>query len=192
MNRRHSKLGFKLKELPQKLKNFTNIGYRSIDVLRDIRYERTPQWSQSSYMAAIIWSSAAVNLILLQSNYESFGGLWDGLQSKIFGLPDYLFLYCPWPPLIKTITFLTRSGFILRLSGLSTAHQLYTQGFSTSNFDFMLDHIPELVDLVYRKGWEDKGILRPAETITMEYLDPNEKKDVAKKFAISSKQHSRI
>jgi len=192
LDRRHMKLGLKLRQFPQKIKKFTDVGLKSMDILRDIRNERTPQWSQSNYMTTLVWVSAVVNQIEYQSNYEALGGLWDGIEAAQFGLPDHLFCYCPWPPLIRTLTYLGRPNFILRLSGLSTEHRLYTQGANRGNLAWLEKNVPELVDLFLRQGWEKMGIHRPSETITEEYPYLKEKRDIPKKYTMTSKEQKRI
>ena len=192
LDRRHMKLGLKLRQFPQKIKKFTEVGLKSMDILRDIRNERTPQWSQSNYMTTLVWVSAVVNQIEYQSNYEALGGLWDGIEATQFGLPDHLFCYCPWPPLIRTLTYLGRPNFILRLSGLSTEHRLYTQGANRGNLAWLEKNVPELVDLFLRQGWEKMGIHRPSETITEEYPYLKEKRDIPKKYTMTSKEQKRI
>ncbi|MHA1131736.1 MAG: hypothetical protein ACTSQQ_13115, partial [Candidatus Helarchaeota archaeon] len=41
-------------------------------------------------------------------------------------------------------------------------------------------------------SWENKGVIRPSETITEEYPYLKEKKDIPKKFSIVSQKHKRI
>jgi len=193
LERRHLKLGYKLKQVPQKLKKFMDVGARSIDLLRDIRNERTPQWSLSNYMSSIVWCSAVINQIEYCSNYGSLGGLWDGIQAQPnFKLPDYLFCYCPWPPMIKTLTLMGRSKFVLRLTGLSTEHQLYTQGENVKNLQWLEENVPELFDLMTRQVWEETGIPRPTETLTEQYPYLTEKGDIPKKFTLNFREQKRI
>ncbi|MHA1278872.1 MAG: hypothetical protein ACTSQ8_16905 [Candidatus Helarchaeota archaeon] len=192
LDRRHMKLGLKLRQFPQKIKKFMDIGLRSIDILKDIRNERTPQWTNSNYMTTLVWTSAAINQIEYSSNYDALGGLWDGIEAEKFGLPDFLFCYAPWPPMIRTFTMMGRNSFILRLAGLSTDHKLYTQGISTGNLAWLERNVPELVDLFIHQSWENKGVIRPSETITEEYPYLKEKKDIPKKFSIVSQKHKRI
>ncbi|MDD1776946.1 MAG: hypothetical protein LUQ65_02175 [Candidatus Helarchaeota archaeon] len=193
LDRRHLKLGYKLRQFPQKIKKFTDIGLKAIDVLQDIRNERSPQWSTSNYMTSTVWCSSIINQIEYTSNYASFGGLWDGMQAASnFDLPDALFCFCPWPPMIKTFTLMGRSNFILRLTGLSTEHRLYTQGETAKNVEWLMTNVPELMDLVTHQVWEKIGIPRPSETITEEYPHLNEKNDLAKKYTLTSREQTKI
>ncbi len=192
LDRRHMKLGVKLRQFPQKIKKFMEVGIKSIDILRDVRNERTPQWAKSNYMTTLVWTSAAINQIEYSSNYEAFGGLWDGIEAAEFGLPDFLFCYSPWPPMIRTFTMMGRNSFILRLTGLSTDHKVYTQGISSGNLAWLERRVPELVDLCIRQAWEDKGVIRPSETISEEYPNLKEKKDIPRKFSLVSQKQTRI
>lgn len=192
LERRHMRLGVKLRNFPQKIKKFLDVGSKCIDILQDIRNERTPQWAQSNYMTTLVWVSAVLNQIEYQSNYSALGGLWDGIEAGKFGLPDYLFCYYPWPPLIRTFTYTGRSPFILRLAGLSTGHLLYTQGTTSRNLEWLERHVPELVDVFLRQAWETEGIHRPTQTITEEYPYLREKMDIPKRFSISSREQPRI
>ena len=54
MERRHLKLGFKIREAPQKIKSMTKLGMSLIDVLKDIRNERAPQWSLATYQTCVL------------------------------------------------------------------------------------------------------------------------------------------
>ncbi len=192
LDRRHMKLGYKLRQFPQKLKKFTDVGLKAIDILQDIRNERSPQWSHSNYMTTMVWCSAVINQIEYNSNYEALGALWDGIEAVSLGLPDFLFCYCPWPPLIRTMTYMGRPNFILRLAGMSTEHKLFTQGITTKNFAWLERNVPELVDIFIRKGWEESGVIRPAETISEEYPYIKEKKDIPKKYTLTSNKETRI
>ncbi|MHA1265348.1 MAG: hypothetical protein ACTSRS_08960 [Candidatus Helarchaeota archaeon] len=192
LDRRHMKLGLKLRDFPKKIKKFMDVGIKSMDILRDIRNERTPQWNQSNYMTTLVWVSAVINQIEYQSNYAALGGLWDGIEAEQFGLPDHLFCYCPWPPLIRTLTYMGRSRFILRLGGLSTEHRLYTQGATSENLAWLERNVPELVDLFLRQGWEQEGVPRPTETLTEEYPYLKEKKDIPLKYSLKSRKQRRI
>ena len=192
LDRRHMKLGFKLKNFPQKINKFMDVGIKALDILRDIRNERTPQWSQSNYMTTIIWGSAVINQILYNSNFEAIGGLWDGVEATSLGVPDYLFCYCPWPPLIRTMSYLGRARFILRIAGLTSEHKLFTQGLIKKNFDWLQRNVPALADQFLREAWEEKGVVRPSESVTEEYPFTKEKKDIPKKYTLSSQAHKRI
>ena len=193
LDRRHLKLGYKLRQFPQKIKKFTDIGLRAIDILRDIRNERTPQWTTSNYMTSVVWCSAVINQIEYTTSYGSFGGLWDGmLAASNFELPDALFCFSPWPPMIKTFTLMGRTNFILRLTGLSTEHRLYTQGENAKNIEWLITNVPELMDLVTHQVWEKIGIPRPSETVTEEYPYLTEKTDIAKKYTLTSRGQKKI
>ena len=192
LDRRHLKLGYKLREFPKRIKKFMDVGIKAIDILQDIRNERTPQWANSNYMTTMVLVSAVINQIEYNSNYEALGGLWDGIEAASLGVPDFLFCYCPWPPLIRTMTYMGRPNFILRIAGMSTEHYLLTQGINSKNIEWLERNVPELVDQFIRKGWEEKGVHRPSETVTEEYPFIKEKKDIPKKYTLKSKEQRRI
>ncbi|NVM04117.1 MAG: hypothetical protein HWN67_17430 [Candidatus Helarchaeota archaeon] len=194
LDRRHMKLGIKLRDFPQKLKikSFMEIGLRSIDILQDIRNERTPQWQHSKYFTSVTWVSAIIDQIEYLSNYDALSALWDGLEAKNFGLPDNLFAYCPWPSMIKNFVLMGRSRWTLLLAGLTTQHKLYAQGSNKKNWDWHEEHFPEFVELFFRQGWEEKGLNLPSESISKTYPYLNEKNDVPKKFTLTSKKQKRI
>ncbi len=192
LDRRHMKLGLKLREFPKKLKknSFMQIGLRAIDILEDIRNERTPQWQHSRYFTCVTWVSAIIDQVEYLTNYDALGGLWDGLGAKNFGLPDNLFSYCPWPSLLQNFVLAGRSKFILLLSGLTTRSRLFGQGSNSKNWEWHEENFPELVALFFQQGWEERGLRRPSESITEEY--PYLKSEMPKKFTLISKKQKRI
>ncbi len=175
LDRRHRKLGIKIKDLPRKTKNTVDCGQKITDVLMDVRNERTPQWANSLYLIAMQFGSSNVELLLEQSNYESFGTLWSGLNAKrIFGLPDYWFTYVPMPSFINVFTMLERADFIQKMVGLTTASKFYIQHFEESAREKGKNDYPELIELGVDKIWNEKGYPLPAATLKVEY--PNLKK----------------
>jgi len=174
LERRHRKLGIKIKDLPKKTKNTVECGQRITDVLMDVRNERTPQWANSLYLIAMQFGSSTVELVLEQSNYENFGTLWSGLNAKrIFGLPDYWFIYVPMPSFLNMFATMKRPEFIKRLVGLTTNGKFYIHHFEESARKKGREDFPELIDLGIDKTWET-GYPLPAATLEVEY--PNLKK----------------
>ncbi|MHA1798565.1 MAG: hypothetical protein ACTSVY_08975 [Candidatus Helarchaeota archaeon] len=67
------------------------------NVLRDIRNERTPEWSNSDYFVGTVIAAWSINLMYKPSNYESLRETYNGWASKeIYGLPDYTFNIHPY------------------------------------------------------------------------------------------------
>ena len=165
MERRHMKLGSKLKDIPKKTKNFTNAGIKAIEVLGDIRNERTPQWATSAYIGAISWLATAVNIIFEVSSHENHGLFHDAVNAKrLYGLPDYLAGFTPWPPLLRTMFAMARENYILRGSGLFSNLQLFLITLHGETRQWLVDEAPELMDLGYHKQFE-RGIPMPSQTL---------------------------
>ncbi|MHA1252688.1 MAG: hypothetical protein ACTSRP_22060, partial [Candidatus Helarchaeota archaeon] len=134
LNRRHIRLGFKLIDIPKKAKNLTQAGQFAIDILKDIRNERTPQWATSTYSVSTLYLSAIPGFLNEPSVYEICGMLYDGMNAKrIYGLPDYWFCYVPWPSFFTMLFYLERDQFILRINGLSNGHKLVVQHIEDEN-----------------------------------------------------------
>ncbi len=186
LDRRHLKLGIKLRDFPKKIKNFMELGMRAIDILKDIRNERTPHWQHSHYYTCVTWFTGFIDQVGYTSNYESIGGIWDGLSAKRLGVPDQFFAYCPWPPLIQNFSVGGRRKFILTLAGLTTQHKLYCQGDNMGNHSWYKENFPEFLDIFYRQPWEEEGVPRPAESLSAEFPYLKEK-DIMKKYSITRK-----
>jgi len=165
LERRHIKLGFKLKDIPVKISSLAKSGERIIEVLKDIRNERTPQWSMSTYHVCLCWMSAACNLGVEISNHESFVGVFDALTAKSnWHLFDNYVSLVPWPPLIPTFLLLGRKGFLSRLAGLMCEDYLYLQGLGDYWIQWMTETIPEIYDITLRQRLEESGVPFPIQT----------------------------
>ena len=174
LERRHLKYGFKLRDVNKKSKNLVQTGKNIIDMLKDIRTERAPQWATSSMTVCLCWITSVCNLTLIASNIESWGQVWDGVNAKrIYKLPDHYFLYYPWPPLFSTLLMLPRSKFIRRISGLTTNSNLAIQPWEPNTLEHALDQSPEFYEhlISSRKG----GIPNPATTLVCKPPDLTKK-----------------
>ncbi|MFX1299203.1 MAG: hypothetical protein ACFFD2_30620, partial [Promethearchaeota archaeon] len=76
LERRHQKLGFKMREIPKRTNNFVKSGYRILDILQDIRNERSPQWADSAYSICMVWITSAVNIFSDPSNWNGLAEIW--------------------------------------------------------------------------------------------------------------------
>ncbi|NVM56273.1 MAG: hypothetical protein HWN66_21430, partial [Candidatus Helarchaeota archaeon] len=113
LDRRHSKLGYKLRDLNKKSKNFTHTGQLTIDIIRDIRNERAPQWTSASMNVCLCYLTAVSDMVIYASNMETWSGMHNGANAKrIFKLPDYYFRFYPWPPMMNTMMYLSREKAI--------------------------------------------------------------------------------
>lgn len=175
LDRRHIKLGWKLRDIPNKTKDMTKSGFRLVELLKDVRNERTPQWSDSAYSTLMVYSGGVCNAGLEQSNYEAVSYIWEGVNAKkIFG--EYYFCFTPWPPLLSTLMGMSRADFTARFCGLSSGHNLYLHqmqfpGIAGNPGSWFMDTIPETKDLIWLKKLEKSGIPTPSQTLGMEVPD---------------------
>ncbi|MHA1298483.1 MAG: hypothetical protein ACTSO9_03465 [Candidatus Helarchaeota archaeon] len=158
LDRRHMKTGVKIRDMPRKTKSLAECGQRVIDILKDIRNERTPQWSNSLYLIAAQYGSSTIELVLEQSNYESFGTLWSGLNAKRhFGLSDSWFLYIPFPGFLQTLSNLPRTEWQKRMAGLTTASNFNIQTLERDAREKAKDEYPDLYRLGIEEPWTKIG-----------------------------------
>ncbi|MHA1310683.1 MAG: hypothetical protein ACTSQO_07105 [Candidatus Helarchaeota archaeon] len=176
LNRRHIKLGYKLKDIPNKYKTLRKSGQKIIDVLKDIRNERTPQWANSTYHVVLVWMSAACNLGIEISNYESIANIYDGITApRIWGLPDAYFEYVPYPPFIQTLLISPRFNFTVILAGLSAGHNLYIQGLGDFWINWLKSDLPEIYESALINKFEKNGLVTPYQTLNCQIADLNSK-----------------
>ncbi|MHC1592255.1 MAG: hypothetical protein ACXQS8_09225 [Candidatus Helarchaeales archaeon] len=178
LDRRHMKLGYKLREIPRRMKDMKKAARYLEDVLRDIRNERTPQWATSDYFVGTVLSSWAINLMCIPSNYESIGETYDGFASKDkYGLPDYTFGLHPFPPTFRMFFIQQRPDFCRKMASLTTNMDLYMQPFEPRNLQMIRERIPHLFK-IYKDMLENEGIPFPIQTLGCKYpnlksKDPN-------------------
>ncbi|MHA1269026.1 MAG: hypothetical protein ACTSPY_04500 [Candidatus Helarchaeota archaeon] len=172
-DRRHMKLGYKFRDIPKKSKNLDQAADRIINILKDARNERTPQWNSSSYYIIITWCSAGINMVMENSNIETIGCMFDGIASKVFyGLKDFWFNFFPNPPFVGSLARINRQKFIRMFGGLTSESNLYIQPIEEEAHPLINETVPECFDYM-RKRW-DKGVLLPWQTL--ERKIPNLKK----------------
>ncbi|NHI92882.1 MAG: hypothetical protein EAX96_10305 [Candidatus Lokiarchaeota archaeon] len=172
LDRRHMKYGYKLREFPKKMKNnLPKISKAIIDILKDIRNERTPEWSTSDYIIAIAWMGAAVNSIYIVSNFEAIVSLQDYFNAKrVYKLPMEWVGFFPQPPILNSFMFMDRPSFGNRFGGLTSGNNLYMAGMEEYWYDWSMKELPEMMKLTFYRAWgaeckpEDKysGTLYPA------------------------------
>ncbi|MFX1450794.1 MAG: hypothetical protein ACFFCM_08130 [Promethearchaeota archaeon] len=173
LERRHLKLGLKLRQITSKTKGLFKAGAKLIDILKDVRNERSPQWSDSSYIICMVWISGIINLMGEASNYEQFAWIHDGINAKNLGLPDIFFGYLPWPPMLNAYSLAGRNKWTLGLTGITTEHKVYLMALEEDGVKWVIENFPEL--------WENavaiprqEGIPYPWQTLEREL--PNYKK----------------
>ena len=165
LDRRHRKLGIKLKELPKKSKNINQMGLRLIETLKDVRNERTPQWSTSKYVVGMLYASGVVSCLFEPSTWEVFGQLWNGINAKrVFGMKDSWFAFTPMPQLLNMFMLLERSECITKMAGLSIGHNMAIQMFEEVAQNYARDLEPEIYQ-EYFESYIDEGAFWPKQTL---------------------------
>ncbi len=174
LDRRHLKYGYQLREIPRRLKDMNKASQMFMDILKDIRNERTPQWADADYQVGTVVSSWAINLMCIPSNYESIGETFDGWASKeLYGLPDYTFSLHPFPSALNMFFYKGRKAFCSILASITTNMNFYIQPFEPRNLEIIRTRVPELFS-IYKEQIETEGVPFPIQTINCEY--PNLKK----------------
>ncbi|MHA1230286.1 MAG: hypothetical protein ACTSPQ_06535 [Candidatus Helarchaeota archaeon] len=162
LDRRHMKLGYKLRDIPKKSKTLEKCGASIIDVLYDIRNERTPQWSNSTYLTAQSWISCAINIIIECTGFQTHGLFWDGVNAKRrYKLKDDYCRFYPYPPLLNTLFMMQRPQYIGRAAGLFNSHQMIIKGVHPTPLQWVKDNFIEAYNLGIRKQLEDDGVNLP-------------------------------
>lgn len=178
-DRRHMKLGIKLRDLPKKSKNLDQAADRIIETLCDARNERTPQFSHSSYSIVVTWCSAGLNMVLEASSYEVLGFMYDGLASKYtYKLKDYWFNWWPAPPMLGSYGRATssfRKRFLEMMAGLFTEHRLYLHPIEEEAHPLIKELVPECFKFM-RNKWETKGMVLPYQSYNRTIPNTRDKK----------------
>ncbi|MFX0134519.1 MAG: hypothetical protein ACFFDN_12840 [Candidatus Hodarchaeota archaeon] len=182
LDRRHMKLGYKIREIPKKIKGIKKSSLRLIDILKDIRNERTPQWALADYYCINAYETFALNLLFEPSNYESVAMGWDGWGAKeIYKLPDYIFALAPWPSMLNAFMRMGRSDFTVKVAGLTTEHMMYLQPFEEKNREIFKEIHAEIWDWFVERII-NRGIPYPIQTLNVEFPNLKNKSDPEKRF----------
>ncbi|NHI94002.1 MAG: hypothetical protein EAX96_16050 [Candidatus Lokiarchaeota archaeon] len=182
LNRRHRKLGHKLFEIPKKIKDLRTSSFRLIDIFKDIRNERTPEWATADYMVISAYETFALNLLYEPSSYESICQGFDGWAAKeMYKLPDYAFALIPWPQMINMFLFRGRKFFTLNVAGLTTENNLYISPFEEKNAELVKELHADIYEWYQREKLE-KGVPYPIQTLDCEYPNLKNKKDKDNRF----------
>jgi len=125
-DRRHMKLGIRLRDIGKKIKDNLEAAHRIREILIDVRNEMTPQWANSTYYVCIFFMVGASNMAMELSNWNALGEIWDGVNAKEkHHLPDCMFNYEPLPPILSMMFNLERPYFTERLTKALTSNHLY-------------------------------------------------------------------
>ncbi|MHC1591092.1 MAG: hypothetical protein ACXQS8_03330, partial [Candidatus Helarchaeales archaeon] len=196
MDRRHMKLGVKIKQIPKKEKTFKKAGIRVIEALEDIRNERTPQWATSPYLGSISWITTAVNITFETSCWENHALFWDAVNAREkYGLKDTLATFSPWPPLLRTMFGMPRPKYCLRGAGLFSDLQLFITTLHENAREWLKNDHPELWRIGFVEQFAE-GIPPPAATIECKIENLKNKKVYESEFGETWKwnypEHRRI
>ena len=165
MERRHLKRGMRFQDIYEVTKNVPKAAQYIMEVLKDVRNERTPQWATSLYTIVVLHTSGLFNFFTELSNYEVIGNVWDGFNSKIkYKLKDYWFLMYPEPPMIRTLAYAPRASFIKKLTGLTTERKFALHTIEDTALDWIKEELPEAYKSVILDDWEE-GIPLPQATL---------------------------
>ncbi|MFX0137147.1 MAG: hypothetical protein ACFFDN_26140 [Candidatus Hodarchaeota archaeon] len=181
LSRRHMKLGYQLREIPQRIKDWGECAKRLRDIMLDYRNERTPQWAHSAYSIAVFYTTFTEAYEL--SNWESIARIYDGVTAKsVYGLEEPGMGYEPWPPILNTMFGLTRGEFCEKIAGMIINNLFYVNHIEKEILDSLKKHNWEIWDVINKRlSWgfvHQGGIPLPRQTIesTPPKYDPVTKK----------------
>ncbi len=171
-NRRHLKLGYKLREMPKRFPDIALAAARVRDIMMDVRNERTPQWAHSSYSVSLVFMMAGAGTPF--SNWDTLGQVYDGVNAKnAYKLPHSLFMYEPWPPMLNTFFALSRKDWLVSLSRMLSGNQLYLQPINENMLEFVKKKYPEEFDrMLLLNSYQLKKIGIPTPTQTLNSIPP--------------------
>jgi len=170
MNRRHLKLGYRLFEIPKRVKgDLQKKAIYLIDIFRDIRNERMPQFANAAYFVCLSWSTGLTNFFVELSPFEDMACLWRGINAKrIYGLNDMWFSFHPWPTLIQTLSLLSCREYSTKCAGLFMNHKLFLKSLEPFALEWLLNHFPEAYSVSFAPQIEDEGIPYPRDSLKLE------------------------
>jgi hypothetical protein len=123
----------------------------------------------------MVYGTGMANVMAERSNWEAIANIWDGVRAPdIYGLPDYWFCFVPWPTLLKTLTFMSRRDFTLRLAGLSTGSQFAIESIEEVGEIWLKENFPEIWEISFIDQIK-QGIPLPRHTINCKLPDTRKK-----------------
>ncbi|HUX98407.1 MAG TPA: hypothetical protein VMV49_02520 [Candidatus Deferrimicrobium sp.] len=150
-DRRHMKLGIRLRDIGKKIKDNIEAARRIREILIDIRNEKTPQWASSTYYVCIFFMVGAANMAIELSNWNALGEIWDGVNAASrYGLHDCIFNYEPLPPILNMMFQLERPYWMDRLTKALMDNQLYFNYLEKEIMESVKKHNYELYDYFIR------------------------------------------
>ncbi|MHA1130432.1 MAG: hypothetical protein ACTSQI_04600 [Candidatus Helarchaeota archaeon] len=167
-DRRHMKIGVRLRDIGKKIKNNVEAAQRIREILIDIRNEMTPQWANSTYYVCIFSMVAASNMAMELSNWNALGEIHDGVNSsERYGLPDCMFTYEPLPPILQMMFKLDRPFWMDRLTKALMSNQLYLNYIEKKIMESIKKTDYEVYDYFIRlfSYQLEKGIVLPSQSM---------------------------
>jgi hypothetical protein len=150
-DRRHMKLGIRLRDIGKKIKDNIEAARRIREILIDIRNEKTPQWASSTYYVCIFFMVGASNMAIELSNWNALGEIWDGVNAASrYGLHDCIFNYEPLPPILNMMFQLERPYWMDRLTKALMDNHLYLNYLEKEIMEEVKKHNYELYDYFIR------------------------------------------
>jgi len=169
LDRRHLKLGIKLRDIPNKTKSLKKSAEMMMGTLKDIRNERTPEFNNSLYTVACVYATSMFNMFAEMSNYEVILSIYQGLAAKSFGLPDNAFLYYPDPPLIGSLVLGGQKKFVPVIAGLMTNNQLVFNQLEADAINFAKTEFPDIFQRIFISQLKETGVPLPMSTINVDF-----------------------
>jgi hypothetical protein len=143
-NRRHMKLGYKLREIPQKIAGLGPAADKIRDIMIDIRNERNPQWRDSSYHICLFYLTGAATMGMELSSYNALAEIWDGVNAvRHYGMKGQLFAYEPWPPILNVMFGLDRGMWTQKLTRMLTENLLFVNYLEKESIEYFKKHYYE-------------------------------------------------
>ncbi|MHA1799976.1 MAG: hypothetical protein ACTSVY_16125 [Candidatus Helarchaeota archaeon] len=166
LERKHLKLGIKLKNLPYKMKKGVKAAaFKMIDILKDVRNERDPSRASAMYHVGATFLSGALNTLYeWKSNFEAYGAFWDGLQSRDFyKMPETHFNFVPHPPILNALIRSGRRSFIKKWSSWA-GNKLFINHIEPTILDWIKNETPEVFNIIFEEGVKE-GIPFPIQSM---------------------------
>jgi hypothetical protein len=167
-DRRHMKLGIRLRDVGKKIKDNIEAARRIREILTDIRNEKTPQWVNSTYYICVFFMVGASNTAIELSNWNALGEIWDGVNAATrYGVHDCIFNYEPLPPILNMMFQLERPYWMDRLTKALMNNQLYMNYIEPSILESVKKRNYELFDYFVKffSYQLEKGIPLPSQSV---------------------------
>ena len=119
LDRRHLRLGIKMREMPKKVPFVMNEWLRATrEIVMDLREELFPKWAHATLYLSF---SPGIYGISTQQHFWSTTGFWGDPwyalnAARLLGHPIEYYTYEPLPPIVNTLVALPKEVFCRRLT----------------------------------------------------------------------------